>query len=337
MTSPLLVDDASEQEPEVLDTTAPDSTTATLPADAAEPIAADDGQPTTTERSDASVPAAPVVPPSSAPTPEPYTLRAHGKSLTLDGVQHVPGEGLRVPEGPAMQRVQTLMSRGLEMETFGRPRIRQLEHENTALQEERGHAEVHANAIVAWFQDVRKNPETLLAAIEKFDQFAPTFDARVERSQWERDKTAWERQQRVNDPTPEEQHQQVMGAVVQSAQQMLQDELGPKFKLSAEDHQGIAQRLLRRPDLYLTRVNGQLAFDDTRFAEDVEAEAQERTKMRTSLSAATDAARQNAAVRAGTVPAVTAAPAAKATPAPPRDEQGRFKTKEEWEEAMALR
>lgn len=346
MPSPLLVDDPAETEmvgSTDSPTSAPDSPDVQLPADQAAEQVPLEGSQLTTEQESAGVqsPAdSQSTQQSIAATPAPaaFTLRAHGKTLTIEGVQRVPGEGLRVPEGAAMQRVQALLSRGLEMETFGRSRIRQLESENTTLHQDRSQAEVHAKAIIDWFDGIRRSPDTLLQAVEQWDRFAPMFDANVQRALLTHERQQWERQQRAHEPTPQERYQQAVESVRQMAAQMVAEELAPKHQLTDAEQKAIQQRLLRRPELYLVEVQGRLAFDDNAFAADVEAEAQAKSTLRQSVGAAEQAAKRNAAVRAGTVPAAMAAPSAAVSPtAQPRDGQGRFRTREEWEAAMSLR
>ena len=285
-------------------------------------------QPTTPE------PAAPTAgaPSSSAtPAPEPLTVRAHGKVLPIEGAT-MTAQGITFANDAARQRVTALLSRGHEMEVFGRPRIRQLEYSVQELTESRSQAEVHANVILETLAGIVENPALLVEAVENFAQFRPMLEAKVERAMGQHERKAWERQQRAQQPTPQEQYAMAVEQSRDVGRQLL-SELAPTHGLSAVEIELIGKRLLRKPENYLIDVNGTLAFDDDTFAADVADEAQARQATRQQVQTATTAATKNAAMKAGTIPAAVKAPPAKVSPTEqPRDGRtGKFKSKEEWE------
>lgn len=322
-----------------MDAPAPDATDDERPADDADTPAPDaPGQPTTPELQDPGTPGTSA--PSSAPAPSPFTVKAHGKALTLDGVQRIPGQGLQVTEA-AVGRVQALMARGLEMETFGRSRIRELELQTQELQHSQSEAEVHAHAIIEWFEQATATEDAMAHALANWAMDKPKLDARIDRAKWEAEKRQWERRQQANEPTPQERQAQLLDGVRSEGETMLA-ELAPTHGLQPQEVQAIANRLLRKPEVYLVQVptpqGPQLAFDDQAFAADVAEEAQFRVQSRTVVSAAQKAADQNAKVKAGSIPAAARATPAPTSPPQPRDTgTGRFKSREEWEEAMKLR
>lgn len=335
MTQPLMDEDDAPVDDASLDPAAPEATEDERSApDADTPPDDATGQPTTAETPDAGVPSAP--PPSSAPAPSPFVVKAHGKALTLDGVQRTPGAGMSVAES-AMPRVQQLITRGLEMETFGRTKIRELELQTQELQHSQTEAEVHANAIIEWFEQVATSEEAMAQALVNWATEKPKLDARVERAKWEAEKRQWDRRQRAQEPTPQERYAEVVEGVRNLGQEVLA-ELAPQHGLSDGEVKAIAARLLRKPDVYLTEIAGpqgpQLAFDDTAFAADVAEEAQLRTQSRTMVTATQKAADANAKQRAGTIPAAVKAPPAPATPQPRDRANGQFTSREEWEAAM---
>lgn len=345
MSQPLMQSDMvapdDEQDP-ALDATTADAAapepTDDAPAAAAAPGDTDaTGQPTTPEPA-GTVPTAPPV--SSDPAPAPLTVAAHGKRATIEGAQFV-GNRIEFANDTAKQRVQSLLSRGLEMETYGRTRIRELELHTQELQQSQSDAEVQANAIIEWFEQVAQSEESMAQALVHFATEKPKLDARIERAKWEAEKRQWDRRQRAGEPTPQERQAQLLESARDLGQQVL-TELTPQLGLQDPEVKAIAARLLRKPEVYLAQIptpNGpQLAFDDEAFAADVREEAQLRTQSRTVATAAQQAADANAKQKAGTIPAVVRAPAAPVTPTPPRDTStGRFKSKEEWEAAMNLR
>jgi hypothetical protein len=327
--TPDIVDETLTDSPE---STAPEDTLAPDSADADTPSEADPDQPTTAADDNPALAA--VVPPSSAPAPEPFTLKAHGKTLTLDGATRIAGEGLRIPEGPALQRAQQLMARGVEMETFGRQRIKELELHTQSLQREQSEAEVHASAIISWFNEVSQSPETMVDVLTNWAQHKPLFDVRVEKAKFEAEKARAEWSRKAQEPTPQEQQQQVLAGAKAMGEEVLA-ELAPTHGLTPQETAAIAARLLRRPELYVIEQQGRLAFDDVTFAEDVAAEAEARKTVRTSVTAAQEAASTNAKRAAGTIPATTRAPSGNVTPGQPRDRQtGKFTSREEWEAHM---
>ena len=297
------------------------------------PDATDDGQPTTPADG---VTAQDAPPESSAPAPapEPFLLKAHGKTAKLDGAVIVPGEGLRIPEGAAMQRAQQLMARGIEMETYGRQRIRELEVTTEALQREQSEAEVHAGAIIAWFNEVTASQDSMIDVLTNWAQHRPLFDVRVEKAKFEHEKRRSEWQRQAQQPSPQEQAQQLLEQAKQMGTEVLSEE-ATKHGLSKADADAIAARLLRRPELYLVQGPQGVQFDDVALAADVAAEAADRKARRTQVTAVERAATRNAKVQAGTIPVAAKAPAGTVTPRQPRDAQtGQFKTREEWEAHM---
>lgn len=345
MTQPLTESPAPDAEeldptaPDLLDdSAAPDATDLERPADADTPDPDAPGQPTTAEPQDPGTPGTPA--PSSAPAPSPFVVKAHGKALTLEGVQRRPGEGLVVAES-AVNRVNTLMARGLEMETYGRPRIRELELQTQELQHQQSHAEIQANAIIEWFEQSTASEDAMAAALIHWHTEKPKLEARIDRAKFEAEKRQWERRQQAHAPTPQERQAQLLQDVRAEAEAMLA-ELAPTHGLQGPESQAIAARLLRRPEVYLVQVPGPQgpvqAFDDAAFAADVAAEAQHRVQSRTAVDAAQQAAERNAKTRTGSIPSAVRAAPPPTTPSQPRDDAtGKFKSREEWEEAMKLR
>jgi len=324
-TDDALLDSADESTAPELDAVA-DSPEGDTPDDA------ETEQPTTGANEDPAVAAPPST--SSAPAPEPFTFKAHGKAVALDGAVRIAGEGLRIPEGPAMQRAQQLMSRGLEMETVGRQRIRELEVQTEALQRDQSDAEIHGSAIVQWFNEVASDPDTMVDVLTNWAQHKALFDVRVEKAKFEYDKRRHDWQRKAQEPTPQEQQQQTLASARTVGEEMLK-ELAPQHGLTESDVQKIQARLLRRPEVYLIEHQGSIAFDDTAFAADVAAEAEDRKALRSTMTTVEQAAQTNAKRQAGTIPATMRAPAATVTPTQPRNaKNGQFKSKDEWEAHM---
>jgi hypothetical protein len=324
-TDDALLDSADESTAPELDAVA-DSPEGDTPDDA------DAGQPTTGAEEDPAV--ATPASTSSAPAPEPFAVKAHGKAVALDGAVRIAGEGLRIPEGPAMQRAQQLMSRGLEMETVGRQRIRELEVQTEALQRDQSEAEIHGSAIVQWFNEVASDPDTMIDVLTNWAQHKALFDVRVEKAKFEYDKRRHDWQRKAQEPTPQEQQQQTLASARTVGEEMLK-ELAPQHGLTESDVQKIQARLLRRPEVYLIEHHGSIAFDDTAFAADVAAEAEDRKALRSTMTTVEQAAQTNAKRQAGTIPATMRAPAATVTPTQPRNaKNGQFKSKDEWEAHM---
>ena len=324
-TDDALLDSADESTAPELDAVA-DSPEGDTPDDA------DAGQPTTGAEEDPAV--ATPASTSSAPAPEPFAFKAHGKAVALDGAVRIAGEGLRIPEGPAMQRAQQLMSRGLEMETVGRQRIRELEVQTEALQRDQSEAEIHGSAIVQWFNEVASDPDTMVDVLTNWAQHKALFDVRVEKAKFEYDKRRHDWQRKAQEPTPQEQQQQEMAQLRAIGQDVLA-ELAQTHGLTDADTKKIEARLLRRPEMYRTEINGAPAFDDAAFAADVAAEAEDRKALRSTMTTVEQAAQTNAKRQAGTIPATMRAPAATVTPTQPRNAKtGQFKSKDEWEAHM---
>ena len=323
---------ADETEEDAVETpTAPETTDALDSPEGDTPDADDQGQPTTAAPD---VPADAAAPsPSSAPAPEPFALKAHGKTITLEGAHRIAGEGLRIPEGPALQRAQQLMARGVEMETYGRQKIRDLEAQTQYLQRDQSDAEVRGSAIVQWFNEIASDPDTMVDVLTSWAQHKALFDVRVEKAVFERDKQRMEWQRKAQEPTPQEQYQTLVSTAKATGEQFLKDELATQHGLSATDADKIAARLLRRPELYLIEVQGQPMFDDAAFAADVEAEAQALQTVKQTTTAVEQAAKQNAKVQAGTIPAAVRAPSAGTLP-PREPSTGKFTNKESWEAHM---
>ena len=250
-TDDALLDSADESTAPELDAVA-DSPEGDTPDDA------DAGQPTTGAEEDPAV--ATPASTSSAPAPEPFAVKAHGKAVALDGAVRIAGEGLRIPEGPAMQRAQQLMSRGLEMETVGRQRIRELEVQTEALQRDQSEAEIHGSAIVQWFNEVASDPDTMVDVLTNWAQHKALFDVRVEKAKFEYDKRRHDWQRKAQEPTPQEQQQQEMAQLRAIGQDVLA-ELAQTHGLTDADTKKIEARLLRRPEMYRTEINGAPAFD----------------------------------------------------------------------------
>jgi hypothetical protein len=338
MTTDLAVDEEMSDTTEALplspedgDNTAPAITDAEDSPEGDTPDADATGQPTTSATDGPASEAAP--PASSAPAPEPFVLKAHGKAITLDGVQKIPGVGVNIPEGPALQRAQQLMARGIEMETYGRQKIRELELTTQTLQREQSDAEVHASAIIDWFNAVTADQDTMVDVLTNWAQHKGQFELQVERAKFANEKKRSEWQRKAQEPTPQEQYANLVASAKQTGEQYLKDELAAQHGLAAGDVEKIASRLLRRPELYLIEQQGQPMFDDAAFAADVEAEAALYRQVKQTTTAVEAAAKQNAKVAAGTIPAAVKAPSNAALP--PRDKQtGKFTSREEWEAYM---
>ena len=307
---------------------------------------AEDGQPTTDEEPDAEAGAPDESSPPEKPEvqPEPLEIRVHGRSHRFESAIRIPGHGMLIPEGPDMQRAQQMMTRGVEFEVYGRPRIRELESQVAEATQEKSEAETHAGEIINWFNQVMESdPETRYAVVEQWAQHRPLFDARVESAKLAVEKRRFERAQRANDPSPEEVNAQLEQQAVTMGGEIL-GEVGEKLGLKADDAQAIHQRLMRRPSVYLKEVqtrDGQRkrVFDDDEFIKDVAAEAHYIQNQRRQVSTTEQAAKRNATQRAGTLPSAVRAPATKVTPTTrTRDgETGQFKSAAEWEASMTRR
>ena len=276
-----------------------------------------------------------VKPVVAGPVAEPFVVRAHGKQYTFENAKRIPGQGLLIPDGPEFQRVQQMLARGVEAEVVMRPRLRHLEAENTELRESQSEAETHATQIINWFSELAAaGPDVVAQVVEQWDRELPRFEARVEMAKVQRLQKDFARQQRAHEPSADEQRGALMEEVRNTGEQLLV-EAAAQHGLTADDAKAIAARLLRRPEMYLSQrnENGRMIpmIEDTQLLEDFAEEAKARGQQRSSVTAVSAAAAKNAAVKAGSIPSATRAPAKAVTPVQPRSADGTFKNKDEYD------
>lgn len=317
-----------------------------------------DGVPASASPNDPANPPAPT--PPVIPEPTPLRVRYFGRDgddpeFALDGaVRHADGR-LEIPAGKAADRTLQLLGRGREYERVAVPTIQNLQHRVQDAETRFNESETRGNALWQFFQGLKASPSEMQQAWwDDFNANAPLLEAAVER---EIARQQYDAARQMRQPTPDQQsaHEQ---AQVEQAQgvfwNILQSARANHPQLTDDQLVQMADEMWEERQAFLVTasyddpargvVKGQQAWNTAQIAKRLAREATYRASTTPAAPASQKVAQNakvvgSAAAPSGTLPQATPPSPAKSVPVSgqPRNADGTFKTKEDYEREMSRR
>lgn len=286
------------------------------PPDGADPSAPAALDTTTTE------PTPPAPTPNAAAQPQPFTFRASGQRVPLEGAVYEPGKGLTVPE-TALPQLRRMLAHGHEYATAGVQREREYRHRIAELEAAQDAAQAGQDAETevykAWFLEILGDPSgaKLLEAVQNFGNTSALLSERAARAKLETQLKAREAA-RPAEPqvTPEQQEQRLAQAVVTVATDFVEEmkESGAYGALTDADWQYLAESASENPIAFVRQHEGEQVFDGAMLLRWAKKQQADRAEAATRTQQVAKAAEYNAK-RQAAPPAPKAPPPAKPEPA----------------------
>lgn len=273
-------------------------------------------------------PSAPNAPPAAAPTPstapQPFTFRASGTRVPIEGATYEPGKGLVIPDAQ-VQQVRRLLAHGYEYATAGLQRERDFQQRiaemEQAMQAAQSGSDAELEVQKAWFRDLLGDTTgaRLLQAVQNFEGEAALLSERAMRAKLEAQLKA-QQAARPAEPqvTPEQQQQQLVQTLVKFSGEFVEDlkESGEFAALTESDWSTLAGLVAKKPGMVYGERDGMAEFDGTLMYE----WAQDRQKLRAESQKQTQQVAKAAEYNAKRQ-APPAAPPPPKPPAPARREE----------------
>lgn len=183
------------------------------------------------------------------PTPEPLSIKASRKSVTIDGVLRRT-DGLLIT-ADSEKRVVDLMRRGLDAESVLVPENIQLRKHVAAMEQARSAREVEADAMVKQLDAILDGgPDAVVAFLEDYARQRPVLKARAieAAAHWK-----MEQAERATQPDPEEYH----AAIAQEARDVIAETVRDQVKaagLTDEDATALVARYGNRLGAFVVQV-----------------------------------------------------------------------------------
>lgn len=295
--------------------------------------------------------------PAAPPAPNPLRVRYFGRDgddpeFALDGaVRHADGR-IEIPPGKSSDRALQLLGRGREYERVAVPRIQQLEREVQQVSTQFSEDVARGNALWQFYNGLaQQDPEVQQAWWQDFMANRPLLEAAVER---EVARQQYDAARRLREPSPDqvasqqtaqvEQAQSVFWSVLQAERAkhpQVSDEQLAEIAGEMWDDIGALTQIANHDDPARGVVRGQPAFDLSKIAKRMEKEVRYRGASIPSTTPASTKVQQNARVVASAAPPSPKLPQATppapttGTPSQPRNADGTFKTRADYERYLA--
>lgn len=272
--------------------------------------------------------AAPNAPPASAPSgAQPFTFRASGQRIPIEGALYEPGKGLVIPDAKVPD-IRRLLAHGHEYATQGIQRERELKQQISALQAQSAAQKEAEDAELKvykdWFLELVQDQSgaRLLKAVENFAGESALLSERAARAKLEKQIAA---QQAAKPAQPEQTPEAQSAALAQSIVRVATDfteelrESGAYGALTDADWKYLAGLASQNPRWFLGEQDGEVVFDGQLMLEWAKQRQDARTeaaKQSREVAKATEYNAKRAQPAAAAPP-----PAAKAPPAPAKREE----------------
>lgn len=217
--------------------------------------------------------AAPKEPPATPGSPQapqapvPFTFRASGQRIPIEGALYEPGKGLTIPDAK-LPDVRRLLAHGYEYATEGVKRERQLRQQIGELTQSQGAAKAAEDAELSvykeWFVDLLSDASgaKLLDAVQNFSGTSALLAAKAEAARL-RKQSELTASPKAPETTPEAQQQQIVQSLVRVGADYVEEmrESGGYAALTEEDWKAAAAMVAKRPALFYAVVDGEGHFD----------------------------------------------------------------------------